>query len=111
MVKFVWLGFVCCGAANSVIYSYVQSQEKYVYMFVILGLCSLLVLIHRYCTDWIEDNRDYDEEHFPIFTSSSVIAIGFALISLIIGYVGVSLGLITAGIGFALASVRESMYV
>lgn len=112
MIKFTWFGFVCCGIANGVVFSRVTTPERFIYMGVVLLICCALVAIHRHFTKGlVDENRDYDEEHSPIFIVSSVTVVIVALIALIAGSVAVAVGLLTAGMGFVLASVRESMYV
>ena len=81
-------------------------------MGVVLLICFILVGIHRHFTkSLVDENRDYDEDHSPIFIASSVTAVIVALIALITGSNAVAVGLLTAGVGFILASIRESMYV
>ena len=111
MIKFFWFSFVCCGVANGVIYSQVAPPEKYVYMGLVLLICFILVVIYRHFTrHFVNDNKDYDENHSPIFIISSVVTIIVTLIALIAGFVVVSIGLLTAGVGFVLSSIRESEY-
>ena len=112
MIKLVWVSLVCCGVASGAIYSQVAPPQKYVYMGLVLLVCFVLVWIHRHFTKHlVDENRDYDEDHSPIFIASSVTAVIVALFALIVGYVDVTIGLLTAGVGFVLASIRESMYV
>lgn len=112
MIKFTWSGFVCCGVANGVIFSRVAPPERYLYMGLVLLICFILVAIHRHFTKYlVDENRDYDEDHSPLFIASSVTAVIVALIALIVGSSDVAIGLLTAGTGFVLASICESMYV
>ena len=112
MIRFVWFSLVCCGVANGAIYSRVAPPERYLYVGAVLLICFILVGVHRHFTkSLVDENRDYDEDHSPIFMVSAVIAVILALIALIAGFVAIALGLLTAGVGFILASIRESMYV
>jgi hypothetical protein len=111
MIKLVWVGFVCCGIANGVIFSETASPEKYFYMAVVLLICFVFVGIHRHFTKHlVDENRDYDEDHRPIFLASAVAAVIVALIALIAGAIALSVGLLTAGVGFTLVIPRESNY-
>lgn len=116
MVKFVWVSLVCCGVANGLVYGYVKSPEKYLYMLVVAVVCCLLLVIHyRSTRKWCEsrngeDNRDYDEDHFPIFINSTFVAFLLMLIACVFCHAYVVIGLLTMLISFIVASLREAIY-
>ena len=115
MVKFVWCGLICCGTANGLVYSYVESPEKYFYILGILMVCSILLMIHHRSTEkWCErkkdDNMDYDEENPRVFINSVLLAFVLLLIACIMGYVSCIIGLTTVLIAFIIAADREVNY-
>ena len=124
MVVFIWLGLVCCGAANSIIWYFDEIPNAW--SLVVLILCAVLILVHRYCTGTKENTRndgDYDEDRSSIFLVSGVISIVLMVIfgilllisiwySAIPSYVMSSCfaGFLTVSISFALVLLRELEY-
>ena len=113
MIKFIWFGLICCSAANGVIWYSEEIPD--VWMLLVIFLCVVLVLVHRYYTEkWCNDkndenHRDYDVDHFPLFVNSLFISLIFTVIACIFSTSCAIAGL-TATIFFVVASIREAMY-
>ena len=86
MIKLVWLGLICCSAANAII-CYFETIPN-VYILGVVLICCVLVWLHRHCTKkWCkqkleEDSkdgeviyRDYDEVRSSPFLSSFLVAL------------------------------------
>lgn len=117
MVKFVWVALVCCGIANGLIYSYVASPTMYLYMLVVALLCCVLLVIHNHSTKkWCknrekeEENMDYDEDHFPLFLNSTLLAFVLMLIACVVGSTACIIAMVTMLISFMIAALREALY-
>lgn len=136
VVVLVWLGLICCSAANGIIWYFDEIPDAY--MLLVLLLCAVLIVVHRHCTrKWCkarakENGRtegvygDYDEDHPSIFLISGAISSGLMLVcgvlllisiffgSAIASYSSIIsscfVGLLTASIFFAGAFLREAMY-
>ena len=111
MIRFTWFGLVCCGVVNGLVFKYVSSQEKYIFLMILAMVCFVLITVHRLSTDkFCSEDADYDEYHFPIFRYSALAFIVLALIALVAGFEAVSLGLILPGIAFIFVCFQESKY-
>lgn len=112
MLKFIWFGVAFCGIANGLLYSYVASPDKYIYMSVVALLCIGLILLYYHCTkNWL-NNKDYDEDHSMVFIPSAVVS----LIAIFIGFVTCAsldffVGVFTFGIPCGIMGKREHEYM
>lgn len=79
----IWIGVICCGIANGLLFSWVSGPEKIVYISIISFICWGLLSIHKKITEkwnrsfnlWSDSLTGY---HFPIFRVTLVLS--FALL-------------------------------
>jgi hypothetical protein len=113
MVMFLlWLGLVCCGVANGLIYDHVQTPECCYYMAITSIIAVILLIIHRvYTRNWYAEDH-----HSSVFGGSAVILFIVTLSSLFAVHTGeVSLGFFVACmtmlLSFCIATIQEMSYV
>lgn len=116
MVKLVFGGLICCGVANGLVFSCVESSDKYAWMLVIMFLCCALLLWHwRSTKQWCDDKKrddhvDYDEDHARVFINSFIVTFILLVIACLVGYMGLIVAIATMMVAFAVAAIREGMY-
>ena len=116
MLMLIWLGLICCGIANGLIYDHVQVPERYYYMMLVLFIGVIILLIHRFYTWKWKPTKDVNYQHVPLFISSMITSIIVGVSSLFginTGELswGFFFGCITGFLVFGLASLRENYYL
>ena len=117
VIFLLWLGLVCCGVANGLIYDHVQAPQSYHYMMIPSIIAVILLIIHRvYTRHWYGAIIEGDEHHPSIFSGSAVISFIVTLSSLFAVHTGeVSWGFFVACmtmlLAFTIATLKERSYV
>lgn len=110
MLMFIWLGVVFCGIANGLLYYYVTSPDKYIYMSVVALLCiGFIILYYHHTKNW-SNNMDYDEDRRPVFTYSAFGVCLIVIFASVYHLSGVSVAGFTILFPFLAMNNRESMY-
>ena len=113
VIFLLWLGLVCCGVANGLIYDHVEAPQNYYYM---VSVCFVdLVILVVYCIytrDWCRE----DSLHSQVFGFSAFFAAGAFLMCFFLASPdkvswGTFVGGITMFLSFAFAMVKEGDYV
>lgn len=113
VIFLLWLGLVCCGVANGLIYDNVQTLQSYYYMVIPSAIAVMILIIHRICTrNWCDSG---DNHHSSIFGGSAVISFVMVIASLFASHTGdVSsgflVGCLTVMIAFSIAAIKERSY-
>ena len=125
VIFLLWLGLVCCGVANGLIYDYVSTPGRYYYMMVPSIIAIILLIFHRiYTREWSEPPKKtrknkkkiQAQRYFPVFGFSAMFSSAMFL-SAVLGVQtnevswGVFVGSATAVVSFFTATARESYYV
>ena len=112
----IWLGLICCGVANGLIYDHVQAPQSYYHMVISSIIAIILLIVHRiYTRNWHSPTDEADPHYTVIFGGSAIISfiVGFASIFAVhTGEVswGFLIALVTVFISFGIASLREMHY-
>jgi hypothetical protein len=115
-IFFIWLGLICCGVANGLIYDHVQAPQSYYYMVIPSILAVILLVVHHiYTRNWYDAIDEGDEQHSPIFGGSACLSFvaGFAAIFVVqTGEAswGFFIALMTMFVSFCLARIKEADY-
>lgn len=117
VIFLLWLGLVCCGVANGLVYDHVQAPQSYYYMVISSIVAVILLIIHRvYTRHWYGASIEGDEYHPSVFSSFAVILFVVTLSSLFAVHTGeVSWGFFigssTMLLAFTVATLKERSYV
>ena len=117
VIFLIWLGLVCCGVANGLIYDHVQAPQSYYYMVISSIVAVILLVVHRvYTRNWYDPIDEIDNHHSSVFSGSAVILFIVTLSSLFAVHTGeVSWGFFVACmtmlLSFCIATIRERSYV
>jgi len=113
VIVLLWLGLVCCGVANGLIYDHVETFQGYYYMMIPSMVAVILLIVHRiYTRNWYGPTGKGNPHHPSIFGGSAAISfiVGFASIFAVrTGEVswGFIIALVTMFMAFGIASLRE----
>lgn len=122
VIFLIWLGIVCCGVANGLIYDYIEAPQSYYYMAAIGVLNVFPLVYHRvYTRDWRKPKKkvkknERRQEHFQVFTLSALFSIGAFASSLLSAQTGETswglfVGCTMVMVSFFIATARESYYI
>ena len=107
-IFFIWLGFVCCGVANGLIYDHVQVPQSYCYMLISIIITAVLLVIHSFYTrHWCGAIDEGDEHHPSIFGGSAC----FSFVAVILSLLAVCMGEASMGLFIAFVSMFVSFYL
>ena len=86
----VWLGVVCCGIANGLLCSNLETPKNFIYMSLVSIVCVFFLVIHRRITrNWKISSRKvpstWSEFHMPVFRITMLLSF-FFLVLLIFRY-------------------------
>ena len=117
VIFLLWLGLVCCGVANGLVYDHVQAPQSYYYMVISSIIAVILLVVHRvYTRNWYDPIDEIDDHHSSVFSGSAVILFIVTLSSLFAVHTGeVSWGFFVACMTmlllFCIATIKERSYV
>lgn len=117
VIVLLWLGLICCGMANGLIYDHVEAPQSYYYMMIPSIIAVILLVVHRiYTRHWYSPTDESDPHHTIMFGGSVAISFIVGLSSLFAVRTGeVSWGFfiacVTMFVSFCIARMRESAYV
>ena len=117
VIFLIWVGLVCCGAANGFIYDYVQAPQSYYYMAIPSIIAVNLLILHRvYTRNWYNPIDEIDPHHPSVFGSSAAISFIMGFCSLFTAHTGgiswsFSIGCLTAFLAFCVAAEKEGSYI
>jgi hypothetical protein len=117
VIFLLWLGLVCCGVANGLVYDHVQAPQSYYYMVISSIVAVILLVVHRvYTRNWYDPIDEIDDHHSSVFSGSAVILFIVTLSSLFAVHTGeVSWGFFVACttmlLSFCIATIKERSYV
>ena len=117
VIFLIWLGLVCCGVANGLVYDHVQAPQSYYYMVISSIVAVILLVVHRvYTRNWYDPIDEIADHHSSVFSGSAVILFIVTLSSLFAVHTGeVSWGFFVACttmlLSFCIATIKERSYV
>jgi len=117
VIFLLWLGLVCCGVANGLIYNHVQTPQSHYYMVITSITAVILLIIHRvYTRHWYGAIIEGDEHHSSIFSGSAVISFIVTLSSLFAVHTeevswGFFVACMTMLLAFTITAMKERSYV
>ena len=122
VIALLWLGVVCCGVANGLVYDYVRIPESYCFMASIGTINIVLLIFHRFYTqDWCKSKKKGKKNtrfqyHYQIFGFSAMLSIGAFASSLLSAQAGETswgffIGSFEVMVSFFIATARESYYI
>lgn len=83
-IFFIWLGVICCGIANGLLYSNLETPKNFIFMSLASTGCVVILLIHRRITKkWKSSSyvpitwRDF---HLPVFRITMLLSFFFLVI-------------------------------
>lgn len=83
-VFLIWLGVICCGIANGLLYSNLEMPKNLIFMSLVCAVCIVLLLFHRRITrDWKISSYvpvTWHEFHLPVFRITMLLSFFFLLI-------------------------------
>ena len=117
VIFLIWVGLICCGVANGLIFDHVQAPQSYYYMGIATFMAVILLLVHRIYTRKWSSPFDATDPHHPMIFGGSSILFFFVMICSLLGAFteevtwGFFIGCLTMFISFAIALTRERQYV
>ena len=65
VIFLLWLGLVCCGVANGLVYDHVQAPQSYYYMVISSIVAVILLVVHRvYTRNWYDPIDEIDDHEY-----------------------------------------------
>ena len=122
VIALLWIGLICCGVANGLIYDHVEAPQSYYYM-VMIGVVNVILLIYHciYTRDWCKPKEklwknERRQEHFQVFELSAMFSAAAFLSSVLTSQTGETswgffIGSAMVMVSFFIATARESYYV
>ena len=94
----IWLGVVCCGIANGLLYSNLETPKNFIFMSLVSIICAVILVLHRRITkNWEKSSFvpiTWREFHLPIFRITMLLSF-FFLVILIFRYQDYEIHIVT----------------
>lgn len=117
VIFLIWLGLICCGVANGLIFDHIVTPQSYYYMAVVSVVAVGILIAHRiYTRKWSKPFNATDPHHPMIFGGSSILFF-FVTICSVLGALtgevtwGFFIGCVTMFVSFSIALTKERLYV
>ena len=115
-ILLLWLGLICCGVANGLIYDCVKTPVSYCYIGIV-SVCALsMLVIHRHYTkSWCKRKEEKESDYPLVFVGTAAISVLVGVESILVmrsegGSCGFFIGCLTVFIASCIAAMREKSY-